>query len=121
MEKKQFKIKEFIKEHKKGIIIGAIGVVGLGVTIAGIVLGNKSGDSAGDGFTLFKSNDIQVEDWDVGNLTDCWKDKTHINAIVEGLTVGDAGKLGEELLKIDGVTLDTELDVILGMPNSNQN
>lgn len=118
MEKKSFSVKEFISEHKKQIIIGAIGVLGLGVMITGIVLGNKSGDSAGGGFKLFKSNDIQVEDWNVGNLSDCWKDKTHINAIVEGLTVGDAGKLGEELLKIDGVTLDTELDVILGMPNN---
>lgn len=114
MDKK--KVVEFVKTHKKKIALGAIGAV---AAIGGIVLvamGKKqSMDTINFSgvFSTPNAKDIQVADWGCGKLDECWRENGWINAIVSDFTVADAGKLGENLLKVEGVTPDTALQTVL--------
>lgn len=123
MEKKQNKIVEFIKNHKKEIALGAITTV---TAVCGITFIAKSKKS----YVPVKfsgvietpaARDIPIADWSVGTLTDCWHEGGWINAIAKDFTVADAGKLGEELLKIDGVNIDTAMQVVLAIPDNRVN
>ena len=122
MDKKQNKVVEFLKNHKKEITIAVCSTVAIGGGIMLVVLGKKSElpDSWAAG-TIHTpvSKDIKVENWSLGTLVECWREDGGINSIVEGLTVADAGKLGEEFIKIDGVTPETRLCAIVGLSNDN--
>lgn len=114
----QNRVVNFINNHKKGIAI-------VGATVAGglalIALGKCTRIVSVAGATKsLKSNDINVDGWDLGKLSMCWEEGDYINAIVEDLTLADAGKLGENLLKINGMTPDTGLSVVVGMPNNRE-
>lgn len=117
MEKKENKVVKFIKDHKKPIIAGAIGV---GAAIGGVILyalGKKDSEPQlffNGVFSTPNAKDISIADWSTGNLAECWRENGHVNLIVENFTVADAGKLGKELLKIDGVTAETALDAVMG-------
>lgn len=119
MDKKQNNVAEFVKNHKKEV---AIGVTGAAALICGIVYFATSKKSYtpvkfSGVFETLASRDIPIDDWSVGTLTDCWRESGWINAIANDFTVADAGKLGEELLKIDGVTIDTAMQVVLSVPD----
>jgi hypothetical protein len=119
MNKKQNKVVEFVKEHKKEV---AIGVTGAAAIVCGIVyfaVNKKTYVPVKFSGVLetLASRDIPIDDWSVGTLTDCWRESGWINAIAKDFTVADAGKLGDELLKIDGVTMDTAMQVVLSVPD----
>ena len=117
MEKKN-KVLEFVKTHKKAIAVGAI------TAVSGIMLfmiGKKKPMSTihfSGVFSTPNAKDIQVANWGCGTLEECWREGGWINAIVTDFTVADAGKLGEELLKIDGVTADTTLQTVLSVQDN---
>lgn len=108
-------IKDYIKNHKKEIVIGAISVVGIGVMTA---IGVKSLKTVKTIVPdVAKSiDDIDVPDtWSVGTVTQLWKENTWTNAIINDITIADLGKLGEELQKIDGVKSNTEVSAMFGL------
>lgn len=117
------KAAEFIDNHKKKIAIGVAGAAALICGIAYIATGKKSYTPVkfSGVFETPASRDIQIDDWSVGTLTDCWHEGGWINAIAKDFTVADAGKLGEELLKIDGVTMDTAMQVVMAVPDIQAN
>lgn len=111
------KVIEFVKTHKKTIALGAITAV---TAIGGIVLiamGKKKSSETivnfSGVFSTPAARDIEVADWSVGTLIDCWRESGWINLIAKDFTVADTGKLGEELLKIDGVTAETALQTVM--------
>lgn len=116
MDMKENKVVNFIREHKKVITVGAVTIVG---GIVAVALGKHVNLTTIAGATISESSkDIKVDGWDIGKLEMCWEESGFINAIVDDLTVADVGDLGKNLLKIDGVTPDTSLSVLLGVPNN---
>jgi hypothetical protein len=110
------KVVEFVKTHKKKIVLGTISAVAAIGGIALVAMGKKrSMDTINFSgvFSTKNAKDIQVADWGCGTLDDCWRENGWINAIVSDFTVADAGKLGDELLKIEGVTSETALQTVL--------
>lgn len=114
-----YNVKEFVKKHKQEVAIGVAGTAALicGITYVAVSKKNYVPVKFSGVFETLASRDISVDDWSVGTLTECWRESGWINAIAKDFTVADAGKLGEELLKIDGVTLDTEMQVVLSVPD----
>ena len=118
MDIKNNKVVNFVKNNKKQIAIGA------GVLVGGITLfafGKRMMPAGCKVIPKIESNDIKIDDWNLGKLDMCWQEGPWINAIVNNLTVADTGKLGEQLLKIDGVTTDTIVDMVLAVPDNRVN
>lgn len=113
---KKIKVVEFVKTHKKKLLIGAAAIAG-GVALSMIGKKNRIPAYFSGVVSTPNAKDIPVADWGAGTLTSCWREGGWINAIVTDLTVADAGKLGEELLKVDGVTTDTALQTVLCFPD----
>lgn len=117
MEKKN-KVVEFIKTHKKQLAVCAATAIG-GIVL--IAIGKKRSMNTVNFSGVFSTpsaKDIKVADWGCGTLAECWREGGWINTIVTDFTVADAGKLGEELMKIDGVTSDTALQTVLSLPDT---
>lgn len=121
--KKIDEFKTFVKEHKKVIVNGAICV---GVTVGGIALlvvtkkSLKFPETSFKGMSISKCEEIEKAridklNWNLGTMTDLWDEGGCLNTIVTELTVSDLGKLGDELLKIDGVTKQTGVDIVAGL------
>lgn len=121
--KKIDEFKNFVKDHKKEIVNGAIGV---GVTVGGIALlvstkkTLKFPETSFKGMSISKWEEIEKAridklNWNLGTMTSLWDEGGCLNTIVTDLTVSDLGKLGDELLKIDGVTKQTGVDIIAGL------
>lgn len=95
------KAKTWTKEHKKEILITVATVAGGAVVfkiVGGKVFGNDS---------EVATNLIEGE-FDVGSLTDSWKEAGCVNVIVNELTTDDMGKLGESLAEKLGDMVDTK-------------
>lgn len=117
---------EYVKNHKKEIALGALGLVGTGVLIA---IGVKSynsikenanpvqmiGDIIDDNWT--ESN--VVEGFTTGKVNELWNEGEYSNAIVNFFTIRDMGALGQDLKKIKGITDDTEVSAVLSFVNTN--
>lgn len=112
---------EYVKNHKKEIALGALGLVGTGLLVAVGVKVSKStkinggpvemiGDIASD----WQERNL-VDGFTTGKVNDLWNDRGCGNgmAIVQYFTVKDMGNLGEDLKKIGGITGDTEVSAIL--------
>lgn len=111
---------EYVKNHKKEIALGALGVVGSGVLIA---LGVKEfraikkfgnpvemiGDIIDDDW----KNKNVVEGFTTGKVNELWNEGGCGNAIVQFFKIKDMGDLGEDLKKIGGITDDTEVSAVL--------
>ena len=119
MNKKQNKVVKFVKSHQKEITLGVTSAAALICGVAYIAKAKKTYASVNAYGVIesLASNDVSVDDWSVGTLTKCWRESGWINAIAKDFTVADAGKLGEELLKIDGVTMDTAMEVVMCVPD----
>lgn len=119
MEKKQNKVVEFVKTHKKEIAIVATSAAAFICGIALYAMGKKHYVPVKFSGVIETpaARDISIDDWSMGTLRECWHEGGWINAIVTDFTVVDAGKLGEELLKIDGVAMDTAMQVVLTVPD----
>ena len=93
------KVKEFVKENKKGFTIGTKIIIS---AVACMIVGKSLylSDNKSD---LKKENeirDIDIPDgFSIGNVTDLFEDGDEIVTIVRELTVNDLGKLGKELIK----------------------
>lgn len=116
------KIKNFIKEHKKEILIGT----GLAV-IGGVVYV----------FTKkqFKPDIVQNVNWDmlsirpeeqarieafncgVGTVSDMWNEGGALNFIINDITIDELGLLGQEFKKLDEVSDKTTVSLIVGLVN----
>lgn len=108
-------IKGFLKEHWKELLVGTAVVVG------GAMLAKKSFDGkntkplSNDIINIFPftSSDIDIPEWEVGKVTDLWKENGYTNAIIGDVAVSDCGKLGEELTKIPHIKPDEKLSMII--------
>jgi len=110
MDKK--KVRKFVREHKKELIVGAGFVLG---TVACVIVGKSLRTSkdvtvpavkAPEGFQILNNiKDIEVpEGFSVGKTIDLFEDGDEIVAIVQDLTVNDLGKFGKELIKYGFIT-----------------
>ena len=116
---------EYVKNHKKEIAMGALGVIGSGVLIA---LGVKSFQSCkGTGNPVEMIGDIIDENWrdnnvvdgfTTGKVNDVWNESGFGNAIVQYFKIKDMGDLGEDLKRIKGLTDDTEVSAVLSFVNT---
>jgi hypothetical protein len=105
------KVKTFIEEHKKEIIILASGTILLGV---GIVIGKKLFSTTEINIVLEKAKESLTPpselnvDLAVGEVThSCLYKNGTVEMMVENVNIADLGKCGEELIeKIPGVSTD---------------
>ena len=133
MSKKE-KAKSFCKKHKKKLILGGV-LLAVGVT-AVVVSGSKKrerkqleftinhigdGSKSNSDLNFLKALDAEREeriaalDWGVGTMDDLWDEDDYTNAIVNDINVSDIGLLGDEFCKIDGVSPDSEVSMIVGL------
>lgn len=108
---KMKKMKDFVKNHKREILIGTVMVVGSVVVCA--ITKRKPRFSNDTGVCP-----IVVSNWTIGKMSDIWTEGGHINAIVNDINANDLGEFGKELLKIDGFTNDSLVDVIIGIADN---
>lgn len=116
---------EYVKNHKKEIALGALGVIGSGVLIA---LGVKGFNSCkGTGNPVEMIGDIIDDNWSdtnivegftTGKVNEVWNEGGYSNAIVQFFKIKDMGDLGEDLKKIRGITDDTEVSAALTFINT---
>lgn len=118
---------EYVSNHKKEILLGALCTVGAGVLIA---LGVKGLSSTKDvarpvemvgGFASesdWRSCNV-IDGFTTGKVNDLWNEGgIHGTAIVTGFKLEDMGKLGEDLKKIKGVTDETPMEAVLTFVNT---
>lgn len=116
---------EYVKNHKKEIALGALGVVGTSVLIALGVKGIHSIKNAGNPVEMigdivddnWKDKNV-VEGFTTGKVNDLWNEGGYGNAIVQFFKVKDMGDLGEDLKKIGEITDDTEVSAVLSFINT---
>ena len=118
MLKEKFeKVKNFVVDHKKEIAIG-VGVVVGGVVIYKIVKHLPKNDLVTDiNWTDMTEEivDLEIPKLEVGTINELWSDQWGKSLILNDFTVGDMGKIGEELLKIDGITKETVVTASMGL------
>lgn len=117
LKEKMNKVKNFVVDHKKGIAIG-VGVVVGGAVIYKIVKHLPKNDLVTDiDWTDMTGEivDLEIPKLEVGTIDELWKDQWGKSLILNDVTVGDMGKLGEELLKIDGITKETVVTASMGL------
>lgn len=124
MLKEKFeKVKNFVVDHKKEIAIG-VGVVVGGVVIYKIVKHLPKNDLVTDinwNDMTEEIVDLEIPKLEVGTIDELWKDQWGKSLILNDVTVGDMGKLGEELLKIDGITKETVVTASMGLLDKVEN
>lgn len=115
MKQKIEKTKTFIKEHKKEILIGT-GVV----MVSGLIfIVTKKKPKFEGARRVIKTSmgykDLEKPSLNIGRIDELWQDEFGKIAIVNDFKVADMGAIGQEFLKIDGVTNETEVSVIMGL------
>lgn len=117
LKEKMTKVKNFVVDHKKEIAIG-VGVIVGGVVVYKIVKHIPKADLVTDvdwsGMTE-EIVDLEIPKLEVGTIDELWSDQWGKSLILNDITVGDMGKIGEEFLKIDGVTKDTVVTATMGL------
>lgn len=130
------KVLDWIKEHKKEILITTVTGIGVGVLGYFGVKGfknantimvnlNESGidnhcfwDQLGK-LELISSDwrDNPVAKLDHVTITDLWDEGDYTNAIIDGFTAADMGKVGEELIaNVSNIKADTMLSAVMSAP-----
>lgn len=115
MKQKVEKAKTFVKEHKKEILIGT------GLAVAGgliFIITKKKPKFEGARRVIKTSmeyKDLEKPVLNIGRIDELWQDEFGKMAIINDFTVADMGTIGQEFLKIDGVTNETEVSVIMGL------
>ena len=96
-------------------MIGA-GVAGVAV-IGGViyVFTKKKPKIANISELVFHVIDLEKPKMDIGRLDELWREDGCINAILNDVTVADLGAVGEQFLKIDGITNETGVSAIIGL------
>ena len=111
--------KEYLRTHKKEIILGAA-ITTISVATALIIqrkihikesrktISKVNEDIIKSGAKSLAEKRLHPDmESAVGIFCDVWNDHGKALAIVTDLKINDMGRLGEELLKIDGVTPDS--------------
>lgn len=123
-------IKNFIKEHKKEILIGA------GITVVGGVAYlvtkrkpkfNTVADIGIDNNFVKKFNSIRLEEQarieafncGVGTVSDMWNEGGALNFIINDVTIDELGLLGQEFSKLDEVSDNTTVSLVVGLIHNN--
>ena len=120
------KFVENVRNHKKEIAIGVLGLVGTGLMVAlgmkvskSIKVSNNPVDLIGE---IVSDSDWTernfVEGFATGKVNDLWNEDGYGNAIVQYFTVKDMGALGENLKLIGGIADDTEVSAVLSFINT---
>lgn len=121
MKEKLEKAKTFVKEHKKEILIGTGLVIAGGVIFVVTKKKPKFEGARRVIKTSMEYTDLEKPELNIGRIDELWKDECGKMAIVNDFTVADMGSIGQEFLKIDGVTNDTEVSVIMGLLDKQNN
>lgn len=123
MSKKE-KAKEFWGKHKKKIILGGV-LAAVGITA--VVVGSKKKSEKHESVAgLIEDNTwvanrekmdqrIAALDWKVGTMDDLWDEDDYTNAIINDINVSDIGLLGDEFCKIEGVSPDSNVTMMIGV------
>ena len=118
LKEKIEQVKTFVAGHKKEIAIGVCVAVG-GVVVYKIVKKTLKIDSMSDVVTddslWDQLTELEIPELEVGTIEDLWKDQWGKSLILNDITVADMGKIGEEFLKIEGVTKDTVVTASVGL------
>lgn len=120
---------QYVKEHKKEIALGALGLVGTGLlvavgakTISSIKVNENPveliGDIVSDSLDENWMDKNIVDGFTTGKVNDVWNEGGYGNAIVQFFKIKDMGTLGEDLKKIGGITDDTEVSAVLSFVNT---
>ncbi len=107
--------KRFVSDHKTEIIMGTITIV---TSIGLVVLGKKLKDRDDTvSFMTTYGEDLDKPEFTIGKIHEFWQDpgSTQRTMIVNDIEVGDLGRFGEQLLKINKVTIETPVDAIIGL------
>ena len=111
---------EYVKNHKKEIAFGTLGVIGTGVLVAIGVKGLNSFKGTENPVEMIGgiiddnwADKNVVEGFTTGKVNDVWNEGGYANAIVQYFKIKDMGTLGEDLKKIKGITDDTEVSAVL--------
>lgn len=121
LKEKYEKVKEFVVDHKVEIAASLCVAVG-GVALYKIVKSIPTKTVADE--LIMKAADagmaekLPIPKLDVGTIDDMWVDQWGTNLILNDVTVSDLGKLGEEFLKIDGITDETVVSAVVGLLNN---
>ena len=117
-------IKNFIKEHKKEILIG----VGVSV-ISGVVYVVTKKHIKPNIVQNVKLNilsnspeeqaRIEAFNCGVGTVTDMWDEGGALNFIINDITIDELGLLGQEFSKLDEVSDKTTISLVVGLINEN--
>lgn len=122
---------EYVKNHKKEIALGALGLIGTGLLVAvGVEVSKASKAANGNPVELigdivsYSCDDNWternlVEGFTTGKVNDLWNEGGCGNAIVQFFKIKDMGALGEDLKKIGGITDDTEVSAVLSFLGQN--
>ena len=113
MKQKLEKAKTFVKKHKKEIAIG-VGTAVIGGVVY-MITKKKPKINSIDSFMPIPYKDLEIPKLDIGRIDELWQDKISKMAIVNDFTIADMGDIGQEFLKIDGVTNETEVSVIMSL------
>lgn len=113
---------EYVKNHKKEIALGTLGIIGTGVLVALGVKGLNSCkgtenvfETISDGIDDNWADKNVVEGFTTGKVNSLWNEGgKYGTAIVNGFKIKGMGALGEDLKKIAGITDDTNVDAVLG-------
>ncbi len=122
---------EFVKNHKKEVLIGT-GLVVIGGVIYIVTKKKPKGmknfkasdtviDMLSDGeckfmtFEKYANMNLEIPEVELGEISDLWVDKFGKNLILNDVTVADLGKVGEQFLKIDGITNETNVTAVVGL------
>ena len=130
MGKKIEKVKAFCKEHKKEIAVAVVTGVGVAVGVTACVVMKKKLDISNLTIREYKDTlDVLIDGTtesdvgkkhykhiaaDFGAILEVWKPTKHEGMMVisENVTLENIGKLGEEMMKLDG---NLKPDSILGV------
>ena len=120
LKEKIEQVKVFVADHKKEIAIGLCVAVGGTVLYKVVKVKPKIENVTG---TMFCNVDkyLEIPKLDVGTITELWEEDGYKNLFLNDITVADMGKIGEELLKIDGVTNKTCVTAVVGLLDEVEN
>ena len=111
------KVENFIKKHKKEIVIGTVMIVG-GLVIFAITKKKPASlNKAVEKLTPEKWNSMDIPSSGVGIIDSVDTNGKWIDVIANNLTVDDLSKLGEAFKELDTVTGETGVSALISLSN----
>ena len=104
------KVLNYAKTHKKEIITGTAIVAG-GIVLYAFTKQKPKIENLNS--TNLITDLKESVNWNLGELTECFKDDGGVEAIVNDIKVSDIGALGEEFIRTGEVTAEDTVSAIL--------